>query len=72
MRDKHIANERKYATVFNKVLFLYFKNSVEFQSIRYRNISMDALRTGRGYHGTREVHYGNRCANQLGAFRLNV
>jgi len=54
----------------SKILFPYFKNSVKFQSILYRNISMDTLRTGRGSQGIREEHFGNCCANQLSACRV--
>jgi len=32
---------------------------------------MDTMRTGRGSHGIREGHFGNRCANQLSACRVN-
>ena len=36
-----------------------------------QNISMDTLGTGRGSIGSREEHFGNRCANQLSACRIN-
>jgi len=45
MRNKHIADDRNYAIIFNRILGLYFKNSVKFQSISYTNISTDTLRT---------------------------
>ena len=71
MRNKHIADERNYTIIFDKIFFLYFKKLSKFQTILYRNISMDTLRTGHGSHGFREAQFGNRCAKQLSACRVN-
>jgi hypothetical protein len=36
IQNKHIAIKRNYVVIFNKILFLYFKNSVKSQNIRYK------------------------------------
>ena len=61
VRNKQCTINKVPRLFFLKNVVLLFKEISTFQSIRYRNISMDPLGTGRGYLGIRGASFGNHC-----------